>query len=393
MSTVDWLAKGLWNPGGDGDLIGADIFDGPFTWPLMVVHGPSVAANVAGMARYCARHDVDFAPHGKTTMAPTLFRRQLDAGAWAITVATAHQALVARRFGVPRVLLANEVLDPRVLRWAADECAAGWDFLCYVDSTAGVEALRSAVPAGGRVRVLVELGYPGGRAGCRTVDEAERVAREAAAVPGVELAGVAGFEGLLPNVDAVAAFLATIAAAGARLAPLMAQPPILTAGGSSFFDVVVAVLGPAARALGGRLVLRSGGVVTHDNGVYERTTPFTRVPEEGSLAAALRVWAQVLSAPEPGLAILGAGKRDLPYDMGLPVPLGTRGRDGTPGRLPGSSVEALNDQHAYLRGADLTPGDLVELGVSHPCTAFDKWRAIPVVDDTHHVTDLLHTHF
>ena len=45
------------------------------------------------------------------------------------------------------------------------------------------------------------------------------------------------------------------------------------------------------------------------------------MPEDGSLTAALQVWAQVLSTPEPGLAILGAGKRDLPFDLGLPVPV------------------------------------------------------------------------
>src|SRR5258705_9304258 len=116
MSTVDWSTKGLWLPT-DAEVIGANLFDGPFTWPVMVAQRSAIEANIATMARYCAEHDVDFAPHGKTSMAPTLFAAQLAAGAWGITVATANQALAARRFGVPRVVLANEVLDPRVLRW------------------------------------------------------------------------------------------------------------------------------------------------------------------------------------------------------------------------------------------------------------------------------------
>ena len=56
----------------------------------------------------------------------------------------------------------------------------------------------------------------------------------------------------------------------------------------------------------------------------------------------------------------------------------------------------LNDQHAYLRldeGAALAPGDLVGLGVSHPCTTFDKWRVIPVVNDEDRVTDIVHAFF
>ncbi len=394
-TTVDWATKGLWLtddavPGADFVAAGHDLFSGPFSWPVMVARRRAIEANIAQMARYCATHDVDFAPHGKTSMAPTLFAAQLAAGAWGITVATPNQALAAFRFGVPRVVLANEVLDPRPLRWLA---AREWDLVSYVDSLAGVDVLAEANRGGGRLRVLVEMGFAGGRTGCRTVDAAVEVARAAAAVPGVELAGVAGFEGLLPDVPAVEAFLATIAQAAARIAPLCPYPVILSAGGSAYFDVVVDVLGPAARAHGGRVLLRSGAVVTHDDGTYALTTPYTRIPAEGSLTAALEVWAQVLSTPEPGLAIVGAGKRDVPYDIGLPVPLSVRGADGVARVLTGSTVERVNDQHAYLRGADVAPGELVRLGVSHPCTAFDKWRVIPIVDDSYRVVDLLHTYF
>jgi D-serine deaminase-like pyridoxal phosphate-dependent protein len=59
-------------------------------------------------------------------------------------------------------------------------------------------------------------------------------------------------------------------------------------------------------------------------------------------------------------------------------------------------VTRLDDQHAYISvppGADLAPGDLLCLGISHPCTTFDKWRAIPVVDDENRVTDVVHTFF
>jgi D-serine deaminase-like pyridoxal phosphate-dependent protein len=405
-STVDWATKGLWLPdevAAVEDLVGASLFAGPFTWPVMVASRSAIDANIATMAAYCARHDVDFAPHGKTSMAPTLFAAQLNAGAWGITVATANQALAARRFGVPRVVLANELLDPRVVRWAAGEADSGWELLFYVDSLTGVEVLRAGLSGltaslDARLRVLVEIGYPGGRTGCRTVDEAVRVARAAAAVPGVELAGVAAFEGMLPDQEAVTDLLTTVVAAATAItgtgdaigAP---YPWIVSAGGSAFFDTVVAVLGPPARQNGWRVLLRSGAVISHDDGRYATATPFNRVPEDGSLTAALQVWAQVLSTPEPGLAILGAGKRDVPYDLGLPVPVQARGIDGVTRALGGASVTAINDQHAYLHGAEVAPGELVRLGISHPCTAFDKWRVIPVVDDDYRIVDLLHTYF
>jgi D-serine deaminase-like pyridoxal phosphate-dependent protein len=182
-STADWSTKGLWLPE-PGDVVGRQLFDDTFSWPAMVIRRSAIEANIATMAAYCARHGLELAPHGKTTMVPALFEAQLRAGAWGITVATANQALTARRLGVPRVLLANELLDAKVLRWAAEQVAAGWEFLYYVDSPAGVAVLRDALAGTDlRLRVLVEMGFGGGRTGCRTVEEAVEVASSAARVP------------------------------------------------------------------------------------------------------------------------------------------------------------------------------------------------------------------
>jgi len=391
---VDWRVKGAWVPEGALAPGGQRLFDGPFTWPVMVAKRSAVDANIATMAAYCARHGVDFAPHGKTTMAPSLFAAQLAAGAWGITVATGNQALAARRFGVPRVLLANEVLDPKVLRWAAGEVAQGWEFLFYVDSRAGVDvAARALSGETSRLRVLVEVGFDGGRTGCRSVTDAVTVARAVHDTDGLELAGVSAFEGMLPDEAAVRALLREVVAAATEVAPWCSNTPIVSAGGSAYFDTVVDELtGPAAEH-GWRVVLRSGAVVSHDDGFYSSHTPFRRRPDDGTLTAALEVWAQVLSTPEPGLSIVGAGKRDLPFDEGMPVPLRVRTADGALRQMDGAHIDRLNDQHAYLRGAVVAVGDLVHLGISHPCTAFDKWRVIPVVDDDYRVVDLIHTYF
>jgi D-serine deaminase-like pyridoxal phosphate-dependent protein len=391
---VDWRVKGAWVPEGELTPERQPLFDGPFTWPVMVAKRSAIEANIATMAAYCARHGVDFAPHGKTTMAPSLFAAQLAAGAWGITVATGNQALAARRFGVPRVLLANEVLDPKVLRWAAGEVARGWEFLCYVDSPAGVEiAARALREEPARLRVLVEMGFAGGRTGCRGVTDAVSVARAVHDTDGLQLAGVSAFEGMLPDETAVRALLRDVVRVAGAVAPWCPETVVVSAGGSAYFDTVVAELAGPANEHGWRVVLRSGAVVSHDDGFYSSRTPFRRHSDEGALAAALEVWAQVLSTPEPGLSIVGAGKRDVPFDEGLPVPLRVRTPDGALHNLNGARIDRLNDQHAYLRGADVAVGDLVHLGISHPCTAFDKWRVIPVVDDDYRVVDLIHTYF
>jgi D-serine deaminase-like pyridoxal phosphate-dependent protein len=384
--------KGFW---GSGEPVGRSLFGGTFGWPLLVARAGAVERNIATIAAYARRHGVALAPHGKTTMAPTLFRAQLAAGAWGITVATAEQARVCRGFGVPRVLIANQLLDPTPLAWAAAETDAGFELYFQVDSLEGVAA--AAATRGVRpLPVLVEIGYAGGRTGCRSAPAALAVARAVAASPRLALAGVTGYEGGLPDAPAVAAFLDLLRTAAVELADLLPPSVIVSAGGSAWFDVVADRL-PGDWLPGHEVVpvLRSGAYVTHDDGYYREHTPFNRVVGEGGLEAALELWAQVTSTPEPGLAIAGMGKRDAPFDEGLPVPLAVRRPSGTTSPAGGLTVTRLMDQHAFLAvgGAQVAPGDLIRFGISHPCTAFDKWRAIPLVDDAGVVVDVLRTYF
>jgi D-serine deaminase-like pyridoxal phosphate-dependent protein len=405
------------------------LFDGEFTLPLAVLRDSALEQNVAEMARYCAAAGVDLAPHGKTTMAPQLFARQLAAGAWAVTAATIGHVQAYRAFGVPRILLANELTDPAGLGWLAAEMAAdpGFDCDVYADSVDGVRLLGEAFGASGPQRplpVLVELGFPGGRTGSRTVADAMAVAEAVGSAPSLRLAGAAGYEGGIGHdrgpatLDAVAGFCRDLRTLGERVRELAPGPGevIVTAGGSVFFDVVAAELTAAgSRETGLRVVLRSGAYITHDHGVYAGLTPGGAGAEglhadsalsgagvgaagaaPPKLTPAFELWAPVLSRPEPELAVLCAGRRDASFDAGMPVPLRVRGRGGQQAGAAGMLVTRLDDQHAYLTvppGSGLAPGDLVGLGISHPCTMFDKWRVIPVVDEDYRVVDAVHTFF
>jgi D-serine deaminase-like pyridoxal phosphate-dependent protein len=256
------------------------------------------------------------------------------------------------------------------------------------------------------------MGYADGRTGCRTADQAVEVARAAAAVPGLRVVGTAGFEGgigadLTPAVFvAVDDFLARIHAAAAELLArdLVTDPGggvILSAGGSIFFDRAAEILTrPLAGGRRPHCVLRSGCYVTHDSGFYARMSPFSRPGADPAytLVPALEAWGEVLSSPEPGLALVGIGRRDVPFDLGLPTPglLRTAGGRGDARDVSGSSVRALNDQHAFVElapGIVAKPGDWMSFGISHPCTAFDKWRLLPLIDDDHHVVDFVETQF
>ncbi|SDS00837.1 alanine racemase [Microterricola viridarii] len=417
-----WADKGIWRPEGEpsADLEGhlaerPALFGGSSAWPVMVLREEELAHNLAALAAFSERHELLFAPHGKTSMAPQLWQRQIDAGAWGITVATPAQLLIARRAGIARVLLANEVLDTTALDWIAAELATepGFEFACLVDSAAGVRAAAAAGlahgldSARGGFPVLIDLGFPGGRTGLRSVAEARELAGLVAATPGIRIAGVSSYEGGLPTVEEVQDYFARVRTLVEELAAAGQLPAdaIVTAGGSAYFDQVASELsiGWARGVLpGARVVLRSGAYVSHDHGTYVRKTAYNRIPAEGALAGALQVWAQVLSAPEPGLALVGMGKRDAPYDSGLPVPLLLRRADAA-GRLAesvnesiaGAEITALDDHHGYLKlpeGVTVQPGDLVAFGISHPCTAFDKWRNIPVVDANDTIVDVVRTY-
>jgi D-serine dehydratase len=384
---------------------------GEFTMPLLVLRDSALAHNASAMARWCGAAGVLLAPHGKTTMAPQLFARQLAAGAWGITAATIGQVRVYREFGIDRILIANELTDPAGIAWLAAELTAdpGWECFAYADSPAGVALLDDALRAAGAGRplgVLVELGFPGGRTGCRSVEAALDVAEAVRSADALRLAGAAGYEGGLgqdasqATLDAVASYCRRLAELAGRIAEAADRTSlIVSAGGSAYFDVVARELTSGVHA-GGHVpapavVLRGGCYLTHDHGEYAVIGPGAR--QRGpDLWPAIELWAPVLSCPEPGLAIACAGRRDVSFDQGMPVPLRVRRRDGAADPATGLSVTRLDDQHAYLSvasGARLAPGDLICFGVSHPCTTLDKWRVIPVVDDDYQVIDAVRTFF
>ncbi|WP_017612668.1 alanine racemase [Nocardiopsis salina] len=401
---VDWRTKGVWWPDGSVSLEGfaqraGNLFTGPFTWPLMVLREPELTRNITALAAFTDQHGLAFAPHGKTSMAPALIQRQLDAGAWGVTAATANQVLAYRRFGVRRIVLANELLDTRALGWIAAELNRDpkFEFLFYTDSAEGVAAAASvADPAGRPLRVLVERGVAGGRTGCRDRAGLLAVADAVADAPGLELAGVAGYEGPVDGgADAVRAFLHDLRTDAAEIARVHGpERPVLSVGGSAWFDLVAEEFGGARDVWP---LLRSGAYVAHDDGLYRRTTPYRRLDEgPGALAGALELWAQVTSTPEQGLAIAGLGRREANFDAGFPVPRTVRRPDGTRQPVEGLEIEGLNDHHAYLRvppELELHPGDLVSFGISHPCTAFDRWALIPVVDAEDTVVEAVATYF
>ncbi|UZF93591.1 alanine racemase [Bosea sp. NBC_00550] len=409
---LDDLMKGL--PPGAKLRLGDSwsVLGGDMPMPLAVIRESVLQANSAWMSAFAGANDLLIAPHGKTTMAPQLFDLQIADGAWAITVATMQQLAVARHFGVKRVILANQPVGPQEI--AACFVALrepGFELYCLADSVAGVGLLAEAAKEhadANPLRIFVEIGFMGGRTGARTREEALAVARAVAGAPGLRLAGFECVEGLhsdTANADRLLGEVVAVATAAEGEGLLGPEPIVLSAGGTSLFDRVGEAFNAASFSRPIVKVLRSGCYLTHDSTVY--SAAFRRITLEtslklppGGLEPALEVWAYVQSRPERGRSLLTVGKRDISFDSGMPVPLRwyrPGGAMARPEPMPaGHNVLALNDQHCHLGTPEESPlqvGDMVAFGIGHPCTTFDKWALLMLVDDDWRVTGAIRTFF
>jgi D-serine dehydratase len=417
-ATIDPYSKGLGMVPGtsiqlkDAARLEWNLLAEDVSLPAAVLYEDRVEHNLKWMQAFVAEYGVKLAPHGKTTMAPQLFRRQIETGAWGITLATAHQVRAAYHGGVSRVLMANQLVGRHNMMMIAELLSdPEFEFFCLVDSADGVEQLGEFFTSVKKpLQVLLELGVPGGRTGVR--DEAQRnaVLDAIARYPDVlKLAGVELYEGVLKEEPEVRAFLQGAVAVTRELVEqgrFARSPAVLSGAGSAWYDVVAEEFAQATQTGKVEVVLRPGCYLTHDVGIYRKaqTDIFKRNPVakkmgEGLLPA-LQLWAYVQSIPEPDRAIIGLGKRDSAFDAGMPEPA----RHYRPGQeaprdiaaSEGWEIFGLMDQHAYLRipaGADLKVGDMIAFDISHPCLTFDKWKQVLVVDPQYRVKEVIETFF
>lgn len=398
------------------------LLDEELSLPAAVLYESRLAHNLAWMRRFMDEYGVKLAPHGKTTMAPKLFARQLEAGAWGITLATAQQTAAAHAHGVRRVLMANQLVGRRNMEIVADLLRdPDFEYFCLVDSAELVDQLGGFFRARGqRLQVLLELGVAGGRTGVRDAAQQQQVLDALDRWPdALTLAGVEIYEGVLQQEADIRAFLRRTVAVTRELARQgrfgvgsERRPVVLSGAGSAWYDVVAEEFAGADIGAPVDIVLRPGCYLTHDVGIYRQaqqrilaSNPVAQKMREGLLPA-LQLWAYVQSIPEPDRAIIGMGKRDAAFDAGMPIPARhfRPGSEKAQGTAAGPSpsipshweITGMMDQHAYLRiapGDDVRVGDMIAFDISHPCLTFDKWRHIPVLDDELRVVDIVQTFF
>ncbi|MGC1299720.1 MAG: amino acid deaminase [Alloacidobacterium sp.] len=390
--------------------LGWNLLHEDLSLPSAVLYEDRLMHNLDWMQQFITAHGVKLAPHGKTTMAPKLFQMQLQKGAWGITLATAHQSLVAYQHGVRRILMANQLIGKenmaiisRLLRDPALE------YFCLVDSAPQVDQLGEFYSVRGqRLNVLLELGVTGGRSGVRDQEQLESLLaalsrwRNSLVLSGVEI-----YEGVLDDEASIRAFLHWAVVVTRKLAEekqFQNTSIILSGAGSAWYDVVADVFSTARFEDTIEIVLRPGCYITHDVGAYRDAQ--SKILQRDSVAhrmhpgllPALHVWAYVQGMPEARKAIIGMGKRDVAFDAGLPSPaLHFRPGDTEPKTSPSHwTLTKMMDQHAYLHIGmqdDLQVGDMIAFDISHPCLTFDKWRTVPVLNAQYQVIDVIQTFF
>ncbi|MCJ8202870.1 amino acid deaminase [Pseudomonas sp. RGM2987] len=378
--------------------------------PALVLHREALEHNIRWMQKFVSDSGAELAPHGKTSMTPTLFRRQLEAGAWGLTLATAVQTRAAYAHGVRRVLMANQLVGGPNMALVADLLVdPTFEFHCMVDHPDNVADLGAFFAARGlKLNVMIEYGVVGGRCGCRTEAEVLALAEAIGAQPALALTGIEGYEGVIHGdhaVSGIRGFAASLVRLAVQLQDSGAfaiDKPIITASGSAWYDLIAESF-ETQNAQGRFLsVLRPGSYVAHDHGIYKEAQCCVlerRSDLHEGLRPALEVWAHVQSLPEPGFAVIALGKRDVAYDAGLPVPLKRykAGADAAAGDdVSGCKVTAVMDQHAFMSvapGVELRVGDVIAFGTSHPCLTFDKWRVGCLVDEGLRVVESMETCF
>lgn len=378
-----------------------NLFTSDFQFPIMILRDSALEHNINRMATYCKSLGFEIAPHVKTSMSPQISRRQIDAGAWALTVANFSQASMMYASGFKRLIIGNEVVEPTSIAEIAKINGSGaGEIIFYIDSLAGLKIAQKAIDnvLNAKLYIFMEVGAAGARTGIRDLELLKVILAEIAKDDRIYIRGVSGFEGVVPGgdragegIEKLRTFLRHIVAAARIVAPYVrGDKIIISGGGSSYFDYVAEEFakyeGDAHR------ILRSGGYVSHDHVHYEELNPFMGLSDSERFFPALELWARVLSVPEPDLALLNFGKRDAGIDLDQPVPIFKLNGELQPFT---GKIYALADQHAFM---NITPdsvavGDVVGCGISHPCTNFDKWRLLPLVNDDYDVIDLIHTHF
>jgi D-serine deaminase-like pyridoxal phosphate-dependent protein len=336
--------------------------------PSILVDRVRLAANIQSMQAACDAHGVELRPHMKTHKMVAVARQQLVAGARGLTCAKLGEAEAMLPSGVREIFVAHSLVDPGQAPRIAALVEQLSDFRVALTSEAHLEPLaRLAATAGRKLSVMMAVDTGLGREGVRDPAAATRLAARLVGNRHLELRGFYCHEGHLYGAaqgetkDLVATMIDRVDAIRQSIDSTLAFWP-----GCS----VTARL--AAAASSGRVqAVRPGAYLFGDLSLSKTTGV---MPPE---AVAVHVLATVVDKPESGLALIDAGSK-------------TFSSDRTPQNIFGQvddgrdiSVVRVNEEHGYVRGADvdaLRIGERLCFVPAHICTVINLTDRVTVVE-------------
>ena len=309
--------------------------------PALLIDLEALEYNLDRMAALLAPTRLRLRPHAKTHKSPDIARLQLSRGAVGVCVQKVAEAEVFASAGIPDLLVSNEIVGGSKL---ARLCAlsAGTRVAVCADDVLQVDWIeRAAAASGRRMTVLVELDVGGARCGVSTTLAAVALAKRIAASRHLVFGGLQAYQGSAQHRRTAAERQALVGAATdliqRTLDALRAQgleSPIVGGAGTGTFDL---------EAASGVLTEIQAGSYVFMDADYALNLDASGRPVS-TFRHALFVLSTVMSAPQPGRAVLDAGSKASSMDSGMPTVWGR----------PDVRYVNFSDEHGHLDVASET---------------------------------------
>ncbi|MDI1334908.1 MAG: alanine racemase [Lacunisphaera sp.] len=336
--------------------------------PAILIDRVKLAANIRDMQATCDTHGIELRPHMKTHKMVAVARQQLAAGARGLTCAKLGEAEAMLPSGVRAIFVAHSLVDPGQAPRIAALADRLDDLRVALTSEAHLEPLiRLAAAAGRKLSVMMAIDTGLGREGVRDQPTAMSLAARLAGNRHLVLRGLYCHEGHFYGISReelktqVTAMLDRLDQIRRSIDPALAFWP-----GCSVTARLVAELGA------GRVqAIRPGAYVFGDLSLSQTTGVMP------AAAVAAHVLATVVDRPEPGLALIDAGSKTFSSDR-TPANIFGQVNDGRD-----ISVVRVNEEHGYLRGADvdaLRIGERLQIVPAHICTVINLASQVTVTD-------------
>ena len=396
-------------------------------FPILTMKESVFKKNIKSMNNFANYNGVSLAPHCKTSMCPQILKKLNDLNYWGFSAANNQQLSMLLEMGIKKIIIANLITNKsniiNLFKLIEKYGYAKKIYLC-VDSTFGVNLLKELsiqYKFKHKLRILIETGFQNSRNGVRNLNSLNILTGKIIKLPSNFIfCGILFYEGAVSEknykktINKVNKFISFSLKAFDYLLKnnfFSNEEIILSGGGSEYFDLIINSFQKYKNIKNIRLIIRPGTFIAYGHGHYLKS--IENIDKRGTLFInkknikatnlfnpSLELWGHIISMQDSNRAILNFGKRDVHYDRGYPIPLSIYRKGKLFQKINPKQnkykIYKMSDHHAFLyftNDQDIRIGDLIKLGVTHPCVTIDKWDFFYMIDEKYNVKEGLKTFF